>query len=328
MKVIRIKERKDQYYIWETSIFEYGKSCVPHIIVELFNNEPNLSIKSNGFITALLTTTGKILIYTLPTVDEDKFKICFLEALDAIRRDLNNITSNNTTIDYDIPKEYKTNNILRYVVESIVLFFDNIIKYNTILICNNKVEKNLIEKAIDGTFLSSVKVVTFSEHDIDFSTCNYILHNCGCYNILNIGFAYGLDENILNKVVFPKDIFGYGLPVNTRIKQCIDTGNQNITNLGTVTETLPIISPNDTIVDYTGYYIARMASNLNMSSSETYNFICSRIVISPDNYYNIESLTKDKIEILEDEYVDKFKQSIYKSLVQLPMFNEAMFNKN
>ena len=99
MKVIRIKERKDQYYIWETSIFEYGKSCVPHIIVELFNNEPNLSIKSNGFITALLTTTGKILIYTLPTVDEDKFKICFLEALDAIRRDLNNITSNNTAID-------------------------------------------------------------------------------------------------------------------------------------------------------------------------------------------------------------------------------------
>lgn len=326
MEFIKIKERKDEYYIWETAIFQRNVQAVSTVLVELINNNTRLTINSDKFIVAEKTPYDKIRIYTLPIINEDEFKICFLESLYKIRETIIADLKNEYYLSYNLTSSYIHDNSLCNLCEAIRILFDSYVTNNLLFICSNKVEEYLIKAAINKTFLQGIlqntKIEIFNKNNIDLSICNHVLNNSQYGNLLNIGFAYGLDEYILEKVVSPFEISCYGSTNNNAIGSIIDDEKQSIYKLITTSSDFPISPRSETIVDHVGYYLASMVENMNISSEEDYDFICSKVVLLPYNYYNIESLNNEEIEDLKTYFLPQFKQAIFEAFIQLPKFKK------
>lgn len=322
MELIKIKERKESYYIWETSIFKYKKPYISVLLVELINNNSKLSINSTDFIVAERTPSDEIYIYTLPILNEDDFKLCFIESLYNIRNQIIVDLKNGSYLNYTITSNYKHYNSLVDLCEVIKVLFDKEITYDLLFICSNKVERDLIQSATNKTFLHNVDVKIFNKDNVDLSVCNHILNNSQYYNLLNIGFAYGLDEDILEKVVSPFEISCYGSTNNKAIGSIIDGEKQSLYKLITTSSEFPISPRPKTIVDHVGYYLANMVENMNISSKNNYDFICSKVILLPYNYYNIESLNVEETKELKTCFLSQFKQAIFESFIQLPKFKK------
>lgn len=322
MELIKIKERKESYYIWETSIFKYEKPYISTLLVELINNNSKLSINFTDFFVAEQTPINEIRIYTLPIPNGDDFKLCFIESLYNIRNQIIEDLKNGSYLNYTITSGYKHDGSLEDLCEAIRVLFDKKITHDLLFICSNKAEQYIIQSTIDKTFLHNIDVKIFNKNNVELSICNHILNNSEYYNLLNIGFASGLDEYILEKVVSPFEISCYGTPDNQAIGSIIDDEKQSIYKLITTSSEFPISPRPETIIDHVGYYLANMIENMNISSEKDYNFICSKVILLPYDYYKIESLNNEEIKDLKKEYLSQFKQAIFEAFIQLPKFKE------
>lgn len=324
MKIINVIDRKDQYYIWETEIFRSKKSHIADVFVELLNDKRNKLFKHNRFIAASKTPQDSILIYTLPIIDEDKFKLYFLEALYNIKNTLLTDISCYSTNKYDISDSHKNHYSLDDLVKSIIDFFITQIKNNLVFVCSNKMEQHLIYKSINKTFLHDVNIKLFNKDDINLSTCSYILNNSKYKDHLNIGFAYSTEKSVPD-IVFPYKIECYESD-NTKklIKNIVSREKQSLYGLMTSRIDSPKITREGTIVDYVGYYIANTIYNLNESSKETYNIICSRVILSYYIFNLIETSKDIEDENFEEKYLPRIKQAVFETFIQLPKFKEGL----
>lgn len=324
MNIINVIARRDQYYIWETQIFKSKKTYIADVFVELLNDRKNKLFKNNRFIAASKTPQDSVLIYTLPIIDEDKFKLHFLETLYDIKNILiTNISCYNTN-KYDISDSHRDRHSLDDLVKSIVDFFATQIKDNLVFVCSNKMEQHLIQKSINKTFLHGVDIKLFNKDDINLSTCNYILNNSKYEDHLNIGFAYSTEKSVPD-IVFPYKIECYESDnAKKLIKNIVSREKQSLYGLMTSKIDSPKITEEGTIVDYVGYHIANTVYNLNESSKKIYNIICSRVILSSYIFNLVESSRDIENENFEEKYLPRIKQAVFETFIQLPKFKEDL----